>query len=116
MAIPTLTNIPAAQIWEVLETVLDPETHLSIVAMGLVYDVEIQSQTFTHPARVWLKYTLTTPLCPLAGVIDTKVRTALQKSFPQVTFDATTLVLELVFDPVWTIDRLSAEAKAELGF
>lgn len=111
-----ISNLTTNQIWSVLDTVIDPETHLSIVAMGLVYAVEIQPQTPTHPDRIYIQYTLTTPLCPLAGVIEQNIRKAIGDEFKKIDFDISSIFAELVFTPVWTTERLSEEAKAELGF
>ena len=111
----SVVDLTENQIWEVLETVLDPETHLSIVAMGLIYTVEIQPSTSTRSERIYIQYTLTTPLCPLAGVIESNVRTAIQQFFPEISLTVETLVLELVFEPAWTIDRMSEEGRLSLG-
>lgn len=101
-----------AQVQQALQRVLDPETHLSIVEMGLVYDVAVN----VAGDRVNIRYTLTTPLCPLAGVIQERVRTEIGKEFPGFVVTPESVVMELVFDPPWSLDRLSEEARAELGF
>ncbi len=98
-------------IWAALRGVIDPETHLNIVDMGLIYSVRIENSA----ERIFIDYTLTTPLCPLAGVIQENIRTEVAKNFPYFSVTPESLVLQLVFDPPWTRDRLSAEAKAELG-
>lgn len=107
--------LPTAEaVWNLLERVLDPETHLSVVAMGLIYDV----RTDEHPKvghRVWITYTLTTPMCPLAGVIQQRVRDEIAYTYPDFAVTPESVVLELVFEPVWSLDRLTPEARAELG-
>ena len=89
---------------EVLRQVYDPEIPVNIVDLGLVYEVAIR------PARVDVKMTLTAMGCPMAGEVMGDVRDHLL-----------TLVgvedagVELVFDPPWTPDRMTEEARWELG-
>lgn len=108
-------NLPTIdQIWAKLGTVLDPETQLNLVDMGLIYEVSLK------PSRsgelIWITYTLTTPACPLAGEFQRRIRVAVAELLPPGLDPDEVVITELVFDPVWTIDRLSAEARAELGF
>lgn len=109
MILPTPDHI-----WAKLRTVLDPETNLNLVDMGLIYDVQIK------PSRtgelIWITYSLTTPACPLAGEFQRRIRVAVAELLPPDMDPDETVITELVFEPVWTIDRLSAEARAELGF
>ncbi len=72
--------------------------------LGLVYDVREEGGV------VEVEMTLTSPGCPLAGVIDSEVKKAVKKikGVKKVT-------LELIWDPPWTQDMMSDEAKAELG-
>lgn len=99
---------------ERLRGVIDPETGISIVDMGLIYQVGVDpSQHHTH-GKVHILYTLTTPACPLSETIFqsmNEVFSDLEDFLP-----SRDIALELTFDPPWTIDRLSEEAKAELGF
>jgi metal-sulfur cluster biosynthetic enzyme len=95
--------------------VIDPETNLSIVAMGLVYDLKIVSEENNHE-QVIITYTLTTPGCPLAGSFAYMIQKALQP-LASSTFDPEKdIVLNLTFDPPWNLECMSAEARAELGF
>lgn len=103
-------KLTSENIHTVLENVLDPETHLSIVAMGLIYGVWVE-----QGGRVKIHYTLTTPLCPLAGVIQDRIREEIQKSFPDFEVSAESVVLTAVFDPPWSLERMTPEARAELG-
>lgn len=57
-------------IWSALATVIDPELGLDVVTLGLVYDVEIDAGT----ARI--RHTLTTPGCPMEGIITEGIRAA----------------------------------------
>lgn len=101
---------------ELLATVIDPELHLDIVSMGLIYEVTIhavQTPTGERP-QVHIVMTLTTPGCPLAGVIQQMIRDALS-TLPDFDVFAD-LHLELTFDPPWMMDMMSEEARAELGY
>lgn len=89
-----------------LRTLLDPETGLDLVSMGLIYKVFVD-ESKEKEAKVHIIYTLTTPVCPLATTIQNDITTILADC---------ELSLELTFDPPWNTDRLSAEARAELGF
>jgi len=114
--------ITSEQIYERLDKVMDPETNLSLVAMGLIYGVSILTpeQTQNGHVVVQIRYTLTTPGCPLAGTFQYMIRDALAdlaSDEPTATFDPNTdISLELTFDPPWHLDLMSAEARAELGF
>ena len=97
---------------EQLKTVLDPELHVNIVDLGLIYDVSVESQDDRTYVKVLM--TLTTPGCPLAGTIQTMIKDALYV-FPEIDVDRDVAV-EITFDPPWTIECMSEEVKAELGF
>lgn len=106
-----MTGFTLPLVKSALTRVIDPETHLSIVAMGLVYSVDVKP----NGDRVHIQYTLTTPLCPLAGVIHDRIRAEIATEFPDLSITPENVVLELVFDPPWSLERLSEEARAELG-
>jgi metal-sulfur cluster biosynthetic enzyme len=89
---------------EALKKVIDPELGVSIVELGLVYHVRYEV------GEAEVEMTLTSPGCPLAPVIDKKVREALAE-----ISEIKKLSLELVWDPPWTKDLMSEELKAELG-
>jgi metal-sulfur cluster biosynthetic enzyme len=96
-----LTN---TAITKALETVLDPELGVSIVDLGLVYDITIKKGT------VKITMTLTTIGCPLFQTIENEVKEK-ALAIPGVT----TVEVELTFNPPWDPSRLSEKAKAELG-
>jgi len=93
------------KIREALKDVIDPELGVSIVDLGLIYDVRYEGGV----AEV--EMTLTSPGCPLAPVIDKKIKDAL-KGVSEVK----ELTVELVWDPPWSKDMMSEELKAEFGF
>lgn len=90
------------QAYELLATVMDPELHIDIVSLGLIYDVCIKEEV------IEVTMTLTTPGCPLAPVIDQMIREALAPLGMKV-------MLELVWDPPWTREMVSEEGKLQLG-
>lgn len=93
------------RIREALKKVIDPELGVSIVDMGLIYDVRFEDGV----AEV--EMTLTSPGCPLAPVIDEKVREAVAE-----VSEVKKLSIELVWDPPWNQELMSDELKAEYGF
>jgi metal-sulfur cluster biosynthetic enzyme len=76
---------------------------LNIVDLGLIYDVDVDGSTVT------VRYSLTTMACGLGPLIESGIK-EVAGSLP---FDE--VRTELVFDPPWTADRISAEGKAFLG-
>lgn len=97
----------AGLIQEALETIYDPELKpANIVDLGLVYEI-ITKEDGT--AKIVM--TLTAPGCPVAGQIMDEV----QQKVAAVPGISEALV-ELTFDPPWTKDMMSEEAKLELGF
>lgn len=100
------------QVRQQLKTVLDPELHINIVDLGLIYDVQVTEQDGKPFVKVVM--TLTTPGCPLAGTIQMMIKDALFV-FKELDVDQQVAV-EITFDPPWSIECMSEEARAELGF
>ena len=95
------------KIVEALKTVYDPEIPVNIYDLGLIYKIDYHEEDGTLDVDM----TLTAPGCPLADYIVEDVRQKL------VVIDGvTTAVVNLVFEPEWTQDMMSEEAKADLGF
>lgn len=92
------------QVIDVLRECYDPEIPVNIVDLGLIYGIDI------HPQRVDVKMTLTALGCPLAGEVMSDVRDHLL-TLPGIE-DAG---VELVYEPPWTPDRMTEEARWELG-
>ena len=87
-----------------LKTVKDPELHLDLVVLGLVYDIEVEDSS------VHATISLTTPMCPAAGQIVDDARTAIE------AIDGVDEVeVELTFDPPWTPERISPLIRSSLG-
>lgn len=108
--------ITEQDIMDRLSKVLDPELHIDIVSMGLVYGVDIRAIQSDGGTRPWIHVllTLTTPGCPLAGMFDTMIKDALH-GLPGVDVQKD-ITVELTFDPPWVPDMMTEEARAELGF
>ena len=87
------------QVLQALRTVFDPELGLSIVDMGLVYDVTIEA------GRVRIVMTLTAPGCPIHDAMSEWVRLAVG-AVPGVE----AVDVAITFDPPWTPDRITASA------
>ncbi len=94
-----------ARVIEVLKTVYDPEIPVNIYELGLIYKLEIDDD-----GVVKIEMTLTSPMCPVAGSLP-----------PEVQYKVGTLEgvkevrLDLVWDPPWTMDRMSEAARLQLG-
>ncbi len=91
---------------EALRSVIDPELGIDVVSLGLVYRAERVGDC----AQGCL--TMTSPTCPLGEVIVEDARAALESNVPGVT----SAEVELTFEPPWSPDRLSEEAKLRLGY
>jgi metal-sulfur cluster biosynthetic enzyme len=88
-----------------LRRVKDPELHLDLVVLGLVYGIEI---TDSH---VRATISLTSPFCPVAGQIIEEAQAALEG-----VEGVETAEVELTFDPPWSPDRIDPIIRASLGF
>lgn len=95
--------INSKKVYQRLKTVMDPELHVNIVDLGLIYEVRVEAK------KIEVTMTLTTPGCPLAPEIDRLVRGAIK---PLGNYE---VELELVWEPAWNKDRMSEEAKLQLG-
>ena len=94
------------KIVRVLKTIYDPEIPVDIYELGLIYDVFVNED---HAVKVLM--TLTTPNCPVAETLPLEVEDKV-RSVEEVV----EAKVELTFDPPWTRDLMSEEAKLELGF
>jgi len=101
MAIPSTD-----QIIEVLKSIFDPEIPVDIYELGLIYEVKISDD-----GVVIIEMTLTSPNCPVAESMpkDVEDKVAAMSGVKSAK-------VEIVFDPPWTQDMMSEEAKLECGF
>ena len=104
------TNMPTPEdlgpdIIEAFKTVYDPEIPVNIYDLGLIYGFEVDDNYFVD-----VSMTLTAPGCPVAetfpGIVENAVKSVVGVSDARV---------ELTFEPPWTMDNMSEEAKLELG-
>ncbi|PIE83990.1 MAG: FeS assembly SUF system protein [Bacteroidia bacterium] len=89
-----------------LKMVHDPEIPVNVYDLGLIYDVEV-----SEARHVTITMTLTAPNCPMADEVVEEVKEATLS-----VEGVTAAEVLLVFDPPWSQDRMSEEAKLELGF
>jgi FeS assembly SUF system protein len=90
---------------EALKTVRDPEIPLDLVELGLIYELIVQKG-----GLVYVEMTLTTPACPVAANMPGEVETAI-RAVPGVS----EVRVKLVWSPPWSPERMSEEARLELG-
>lgn len=98
-------NALGEKIVRVIKTIFDPEIPVDIYELGLIYDVFVNEDY-----EVKILMTLTTPNCPVAETLPLEVEEKI-KSLDDVK-DAE---VEITFDPPWTQELMSEEAKLELG-
>jgi len=89
-----------------LKTCFDPEIPVDIYELGLIYEIKIDDE-----GNVYLKMTLTSPMCPVAGSLPGEVREKV-KAINGVK----DVYVDLVWNPPWDRDMMSDYAKVELGF
>lgn len=100
--------ITKKEVYAQLATVMDPELHVDIVSLGLIYDISVQ-RIANGKQLIRVTMTLTTPGCPLAPVIDQLIKEALKP------LRAKSVELKLVWEPAWNRDMMSEEARLQLG-
>ena len=93
------------QVIDVVCQIYDPEIPVNIYALGLIYDVQV-SENFD----VKIIMTLTSPNCPVAETLPVEIEEKV-KTIPAVK----NVNVEIVFEPPWSKDMMSEEAKLELG-
>ncbi len=93
----------------VLKTIFDPEIPVDIYELGLIYEVKFSDAEGGQ--KVDVQMTLTSPNCPVAESLPNDVKQKVLSMEGVVDAD-----VEVVFEPAWTQDMMSEEAKLELGF
>ncbi|MGK9368157.1 SUF system Fe-S cluster assembly protein [Melioribacter sp. Ez-97] len=94
------------EIIAVLKTCYDPEIPVDIWELGLIYDLRVDEEGNTY-----IKMTLTSPHCPVAESLPVEVKEKVKK-----VKGVKDVYLDLVWEPPWSMDKMSEEAKLELGF
>src|ERR1700743_1787480 len=92
-------------VYEALEEVIDPELGLDFVSLGLVYDVAIEKED------VYVTFTLTTPACPIGPQVTVQM-----KKFVGDLPGVSAVHPKMVFDPTWSPEIMTEDAKFALGF
>lgn len=92
------------QIVEMIKTVYDPEIPVDIYELGLIYDIDVKED-----GQVAVRMTLTSPMCPVAESLPMEVQEKIMTVEGVVDVD-----LQVVFDPPWSKDLMSEEARFAL--
>ncbi len=95
-----------AQVLNALRQVIDPELGINIVDLGLVYSVDIEGN------QVQVTLTMTTPACPLSGILISDAEAAIWQSVAEVE----SIQIRLVWEPPWNPNLISEQGKVELGW
>lgn len=88
-----------------MRTVYDPEIHINIYDLGLIYNIEIDAM-----AKVTIDMTLTAPACPVAEILPEQVANVVRE-----VSGVNDVRVEMVWEPPWSQDAISEAAKLELG-
>ena len=95
-----------ARVRDALREVIDPELGINVVDLGLVYRIDAE------PDRLSVAMTMTTPACPLGEHLAAQAEAAIRRAAPQVA----EVQVRLVWDPPWSPDLMSLDAKRRLGW
>jgi metal-sulfur cluster biosynthetic enzyme len=93
------------EVLDVLKNVYDPEIMMNIVDIGLIYRVDV------NPEKIVIEYTLTYPGCPVGDMISNEIVTTVQDFSGIKDVEA-----KLVWDPPWSPERMSEEARISMGY
>jgi len=94
------------EVIEQIKTVFDPEIPVNVYDLGLIYDIQIDDEKNAH-----IVMTLTSPMCPVAGILPGQVETAALSA--QGIHNVT---VELTWDPPYSMEMMSEETRLMLGF
>lgn len=100
-----MKKISEKQIKDKLSEVMDPELNISIVDLGLVYEIKLTKN------KLKIIMTLTTIGCPLFSLIETEIRDKMK----ELGLKDEDMNLELSFDPPWSMEKMSKKGRAMLG-
>ena len=101
-----MAEINEAEVWDALHECYDPEIPVNIVDLGLVYNVDINNET----GNVQITMTLTAIGCPMAGDVISVVEMRVGE-----VENVKSCNVEITYDPPWSPDRMTEDAKWELG-
>jgi len=94
------------EVREALRSVEDPEAGMNIVDLGLVYAI------VAEPGRVRVEMTMTSPACPVGPYLVDEAAAAIRTLAAQ----GTEISVDLVWEPPWTPERMSADARSRFGW
>ena len=97
-------KIELSEVKKCIETIYDPEIPVNIYDLGLIYDIDLLGNN-----DIKIKMSLTAPDCPVAGEMPGQVADTIAK-----IDDVGLIEVELVWEPAWTKDRMSEDAKMAL--
>ncbi len=97
------------RVWEALKECYDPEIPVNIVELGLVYELRVEEEV-PGEANVYIRMTLTAPGCGMGPMIASDVKRRVSQ-IPGVK----NVLVELVFDPIWSTSMMSEAAKLMLN-
>ncbi|WP_251620166.1 metal-sulfur cluster assembly factor [Odoribacter lunatus] len=100
------TDILKNLVIEKLSTVYDPEIPVNVWELGLIYDI-----AFPKPDEIIITMTLTAPGCPIADEIVQQVHDVVME-----IEGVSSVTVNLVFEPMWTPEKMSPVARLELGY
>jgi metal-sulfur cluster biosynthetic enzyme len=103
---PAALALDEKSVWEALKRVIDPELQISVVDLGLIYKVEVDKKK----GEVYVQMTMTSPACPMAGMIEESARSHISQ-LP----DVKNVIVEVVFDPPWSIEKMNPDVRASIG-
>jgi metal-sulfur cluster biosynthetic enzyme len=95
-----------ARVRDALREVIDPELGINVVDLGLVYRIEAEE------GRLSVAMTMTTPACPLGEYLSAQAEAVVRRVAPEVP----EVRVQLVWDPPWSPDLMSPDAKLRLGW
>jgi len=95
------------KITQALFEVVDPELSINIIDLGLVYSIQIEE----NAKRIVINMTLSTPSCPMGGLISNHVKIAVEAAMPGYN-----TIVELVWEPKWNADKISDSGRTQLGW
>ncbi|MBA2394526.1 MAG: DUF59 domain-containing protein [Ktedonobacteraceae bacterium] len=101
-----MAEINKAEVMDALQECYDPEIPVNIVDLGLIYNVDINDEI----GQVEVRMTLTALGCPMAGEVVDEVTMRVQQ-----VENVKTCKVDMTFDPPWSPDRMTEDAKWELG-
>lgn len=98
------STIDIEDITNILKNIFDPEIYFSIYDIGLIYKIEATNE------KIIITMTLTSVNCPEAQSIPDEVFKCIQEKFPDKE-----VIVDLTFEPAWTVENMADEVKLKLG-